>query len=251
MKSESYGAFAYAYDRALGERFFRAARRMVGRVLRSRPEPSRKTHLDLACGTGLMIPFFRSHGYESVGADLSLPMLAVARTRAPRLVASDFRALPFRTAFARITCLYDSLNHLKSRDELAETFAAVRALMSGESLFIFDMNHPDIYPEIWGTKEPFIAEGQGYHLEIATVFRKREATGVALVTGWALLPNGSVAKISERHEQRAYSETDIVSALADAGLAPLEILDFDPYDEKADLRARTVKLFFVCAPSAR
>ena len=52
--SESYGAFAYAYDQALGQRFFRAVRRILARVLDRFPA-KKKTHLDVACGTGLAI----------------------------------------------------------------------------------------------------------------------------------------------------------------------------------------------------
>ena len=243
---ESYGAFAYAYDRALGERFFRSAKRMLTGVLDRYDEPAGKTHLDLACGTGLAMRFFATRGYRSTGIDASMPMLAVARDRVKRLAAADFRALPFRRTFARITCLFDSLNHMKSRDELAAAFRAVRGVMDRESLFIFDMNHPDIYPEVWGMKDPFVASGEDYHLEIATAFRKRDATGPALVTGWARLPSGTVSKISERHEQRAHSERDIVGALMEAGLVPTEVSDFDPYNESDTIEARTVKLFFVC-----
>jgi SAM-dependent methyltransferase len=216
-------------------------------ALSRHPQPIDKTHLDLACGTGLVVAFFRANGYQSTGTDISMPMLAVARGRASRLVAADFRELPFRGTFTRITCLFDSLNHLRSVDELTAVFQAVRRLMRKDSLFLFDMNHPDIYPEVWGMKEPFVAEGEDFHLEIATAYRKRDRVGKALVSGWAKLPSGKV-KISERHEQRAYSQREIVGALADAELEALEILDFDPYNEGAEIEAQTVKLFFVCKP---
>jgi SAM-dependent methyltransferase len=245
LPDSSYGAFAYAYDRALGERFFRAARRMLTRLIDK--YPSRElTHLDLACGTGLAMKFFASRGFVSTGIDASLPMLRMARPRSPRIVAGDFRALPLRATFARVTCLYDSLNHLKSRADLVATFRAVRSVMNEESLFLFDMNHPDIYPEIWGMKDPFIAKGEGYHLEIATSYRPRDATGLALVTGWALLPTGERAKIRERHEQRAYSQREITQSLVEAGLSIVDVLDFDPYNESSTLEAEGVKLFFVC-----
>jgi SAM-dependent methyltransferase len=249
MKSESYGAFAYAYDKALGDRFFRAARPMLADALKRHPVSLDKTHLDLACGTGMTMSFFRANGFQSVGVDASMPMLSVARDRASQLVAADFRALPFKGTFSCVTCLFDSLNHIKTLHELTSTFKAVRALMDSKSLFIFDMNHPDIYPEVWGMKDPFVAEGDDFHLEIATAFRKRDKLGRALVTGWAKLPSGKVAKISERHEQRAYTQREIVSALGEAGLGAEEILDFDPYNEGADIEAQTVKLFFVCRVS--
>jgi SAM-dependent methyltransferase len=241
----AYGAFAYAYDKALGERFFRSARRMLSDILERYPSSDR-THLDVACGTGLALEFFASKGWRSVGIDASLPMIAVARRRAGSLVAGDFCALPLRGTFARITCLYDSLNHLKSRADLVAAFRSVRRVMGRESLFLFDMNHPDIYPEIWGMKEPFIASGPDYHLEIATAFRRRDGIGRAFVTGWALMPRGIRVEIRETHEQRAYSEREIIESLGDAGLAPVEILDFDPYNEADELQAGGVKFFFVC-----
>ena len=245
MKSEPYGAFAYAYDRALGERFFHAARKILTRLLARYPTET-KTHLDVACGTGLAVDFFTSRGYHSIGIDASLPMLAVARSRRIHLVAGDFHKFPFRGTFSRITCLYDSFNHIKDRADLTSAFRAVRGVMNRDSLFFFDMNHPEVYPEVWGMKEPYIATGPDFHLEIATAFRKRDATGLALVTGWALLPDGTRAEISERHEQHAWNEDEITSSLGEAGIDIVDVLDFDPYDEAATMDAAGVKLFFVC-----
>lgn len=246
MRIESYEAFAYAYDKGLGERFFRAARRILEELLTRFPTRKR-THLDVACGTGLALEFFRTRGWKSVGVDASIPMLRMARLRGAPVIAGDFRQLPLRTTFARITCLYDSFNHMKEREDLVTAFRSVASLMDHDSLFFFDMNHPDIYPEIWGMKEPFIARGQDFHLELATAYRRRDKTGLALVTGWAVLPTGGRVEIHERHEQRAYSEREIVDAVEEAGLTVVEVLDFDPYDEAETLEAGGVKLFFVCA----
>ncbi|MEO8034215.1 MAG: class I SAM-dependent methyltransferase, partial [Acidobacteriota bacterium] len=177
--SEAYAAFAYAYDHALGFRFHNSVRRLLAHANETYPSTA-KTHLDVACGTGLTVAFYESLGWRSVGVDASLPMLEVARTRGRQLVAGDYRALPFRNTFSRITCLYDSFNHLKDCTELASAFRSVAGLMDASSLFLFDMNHPDIYPEVWGTTEPFVATGERYHLEIATTFRKRELLGHAV-----------------------------------------------------------------------
>jgi SAM-dependent methyltransferase len=244
-KSSAYGAFAYAYDQALGERFFRSARRLLASLLDRYPEIDR-THLDLACGTGLATEFFASRGWKSVGLDASLPMLRVATTRVKRVVAADFRALPLRGTFTRITCLYDSLNHVKNRADLVAVFRGVQRVMSERSLFFFDMNHPDIYPAVWGMKEPFVASGPNFHLEMATAYRRRDSIGLALISGWAMLPSGQRIEISERQEQRAYSEREIIDSLGEAELIPIEVIDFDPFKDAADVGAKGVKLFFVC-----
>jgi SAM-dependent methyltransferase len=243
--TESYGAFAYAYDQALGRSFFQAVRRVVEEALEKYPAGTR-THLDVACGTGLAVEMFQRLGYRSVGLDASLPMLGVARRRARHLVAADFRALPFAGTFERITCLYDSLNHLKQRDELTAAFRAVRGVMDASSLFLFDMNHPDVYPAVWGMRDPYISTGVDHHLEIATKYRKRERIGYGLVTGWAKLADGRRVEIRETHEQRAWQEHEILDCLREGGLEPVEINGFDPFQELGAIDAETVKLFFVC-----
>lgn len=243
MSDEAYGAFAYAYDKALGQRFFKAVQRLLDDVLARYPTPKR-THLDLACGTGLALEAFRKRGWKSVGVDASVPMLEIARKRAKRVVAGDLRALPLRGRFARITCLYDSLNHMLERDDLVAAFRSIRSVMDDDSLFFFDVNHPEIYPEVWGMSDPFIAAARDYRLEIATSYRKREKLGRAIVTGWAQIDGKRIA-IDEHHLQRSYSEKEIVKALAEAHLEPVEVRDFDPYGEASAIEAQTVKLFFV------
>jgi SAM-dependent methyltransferase len=246
-ESEAYGAFAYAYDRALGERFFRAAKRMLDDVLAQYPTPKR-SHLDLACGTGMVVDYFRKRGWRSTGVDASVAMLEMARARSSRLVAGDFRALPLRGRFSRVTCLYDSLNHLLDANDLTAAFRSVRALLEHDSLFLFDVNHPEIYPEVWGISDPFVAKGKDYHLEIATTYRSREKIGRAMVTGWAEV-GGKRVEIREQHRQRAYSEREITKALADAQLGVVDVIDFDPYGEADAVDAQTVKLFFVVRPA--
>jgi len=241
VNHEAYGAFAYAYDQALGQRFFRAVRKLLTAILDRYPAEER-THLDLACGTGLVSRFFGERGFKTTAVDLSLPMLSIARRRATRAVAADIRALPFRGAFGRITCLYDSLNHLRELEDLRASVASAAACMSPHSLFIFDINDPEIYPAVWGMDEPFLAEGDDFCLEIATTFRPRTRVGHARVRGWARAGGGRV-EIDERHEQRAWTREEIIGVLAGASLEPLEVIDFDPYHE-----GRRVKLLFVCRP---
>lgn len=185
------------------------------------------------------MPFFEQQGFVSTGIDLSLPMLEIARRRTSRLIAGDARALPLRGTFGMITSLYDSLNHL---EELDLVFDEVRGRMDPQSLFIFDMNDPEVYPDIWGMVEPFVADGPDFHLEIATKFDGRSMQGHALVRGWAML-DGRRIEIEERHRQHAYTREQIERALDAASLSPVEVIDFDPFGED-----RRVKLFFVCRP---
>ena len=206
MIDQPYGAFAYAYDKALGERYFRAIRRMLDDALERFPALPARTHLDVACGTGLAMRHFARRGFVSTGIDNSMPMLRMAHGRAPRLVAADMRALPLVRPFSLVTCLYDALNHMLDRAELVAAFREIARVMDDGALFVFDMNHPDIYPIVWGMKEPFLEEGDDFSLEIATSWHPRRRMGRALCRGWRRLPGGERVEIRERHDQRSYSE---------------------------------------------
>jgi dTDP-3-amino-3,6-dideoxy-alpha-D-glucopyranose N,N-dimethyltransferase/dTDP-3-amino-3,4,6-trideoxy-alpha-D-glucopyranose N,N-dimethyltransferase/N-methyltransferase len=242
---DSYGAFAYAYDQSLGQSFFSAVRRVLDDVLYKYPSRA-KTLLDVACGTGLALEHLGKHGFRSIGVDASLSMLSIARRRSARLIACDLRALPLRRKFARITCLYDSLNHMLTRDDLVAAFASLRGVMDAGSLLLFDMNHPDIYPAVWGMRDPYVSSGKHHHLEIATTYRRRARRGYGRVTGWATLPDGERVKICESHEQFAWNRAEIEEALAAARLSVVEVIDFDPFEEIGELKTRGVKMFFVC-----
>lgn len=240
--TEAYDAFAYAYDQALGKRFFNAVKRLLTELL-ARHSVDARTHLDLACGTGLAMQYFLQRGWSSTGIDASLPMLNVARRRARRLVAADLVRLPLRSSFGCITSLYDSLNHLSDTGELEIALREARAHMDAGSLLIFDINHPDIYPRVWGMDEPFVSSGPQHHLELATSFSRRTQTARGRARGWADV-RGKRVPIDEVHEQRVFSLDDVHSALGRARLRCLEVVDFDPFREER--REEKVKVVFVC-----
>jgi SAM-dependent methyltransferase len=246
VDAESYGAFAYAYDSALGIPFFAVLRPHLERLLQ-RYEPAGR-HLDLACGTGKALHFFSERGFRSTGVDVSMPMLQLSRSAEVasnvHVVAGDVRTLPFRGTFDLLTSFYDSLNHLLTKDDLLDGFRAARRLMHPRSLFWFDMNHPRAYTEVWSIEEPFVSEGEDYRLQIETWFDRNSKLATGEVTGWRQLGDERI-EINETHLQRSYSEREVRTLLRQAGLRVVEMFGFNPFDEGS----RTLmKMFFVVAP---
>jgi SAM-dependent methyltransferase len=237
--SEAYGAFAFAYDPALGERFFSAIEPLLEAILRGLPAGGR--HLDVACGSGLAARWFQSRGFRSIGLDASLSMLGIARTRVENLVAADMRGMPFRGTFQVASSLYDSLNHLLSRRDLAATFGEVARCLAPGGTFLFDVNHPGIYPRVWGALEPYESSSADHHLAIHTRWSAAMRRGDARVQGWAITGRGLI-QIDERRRQRAWTERELRAALEKEGLDVTEVLPFDPFDEGGDT---PVKIVFV------
>jgi hypothetical protein len=158
------------------------------------------------------------------------------------VAAGDFRALPLRATFSRITCLYDSLNHAKSREDLVAAFRGMRRVMTRDSLALFDVNHPSAYSDVWAAPEPYLSRGADHRLELATMFRRRDSLARARVKGWAVY-NGRRVAIDEKREQRAWSERQVVAAFRSAGLETVERIEFNPF-HKEDVRP--IKILFVC-----
>lgn len=242
--ADSYEAFALAYDQALGQAFHA--------VIADRLEeldakfPGRGTrHLDVACGTGLLLDWGRRRGWRSIGVDASAAMIRLARTRGSRLALGDMRLLPFRERFDTVTCVYDSLNHLLEADELRATFSSIHGVLSREGMLWFDVNHPEAYPRVWGSDDPFEAEGDDWRLQIETSWDRRRRLASAHVTGHAVL-SGHRVEIDETHFQRPWSERDIRRTLAAVGLEVVWTRRFEPFGRGGEVDG--LKVLYAARP---
>ncbi len=71
--------------------------------------------LDVACGTGGHIPFFRKH-YTVEGLDLDDQMLTIARKRNPEVIfhQADMVNFDLGHSFDVIVCLFSSISYVKT-----------------------------------------------------------------------------------------------------------------------------------------
>ena len=109
--------------------------------------PRRQRVLDLCCGTGDMSFLAESRAERVVGADFTLPMLAVARRRArsegrrARFVAADALRLPFPDGiFDAVTVGYGLRNVADPPAALSEMR---RVLAPGGRAVVLDFGKPD------------------------------------------------------------------------------------------------------------
>jgi demethylmenaquinone methyltransferase/2-methoxy-6-polyprenyl-1,4-benzoquinol methylase len=103
--------------------------------------PAGSLVVDVACGTGDFCRELEAANYRAVGADLSMGMLAKARTSAPLLQADALRT-PFRDgAFAGTTCGF-ALRNVIDIGALLEEFA--RLLRPGGRMAVLEVAEPDV-----------------------------------------------------------------------------------------------------------
>jgi SAM-dependent methyltransferase len=119
--------------------------------------------VEIGCGTGRVLTPLARDGHGVLGVDLLPSMLAAARARIgrlperargrARLLRADMRSLPLSPAFRvpLVVCPFNAFQHLYTRDDVAASLAAVRALLSPTGHFAFDVLNPDLK---WLTRSP-------------------------------------------------------------------------------------------------
>jgi SAM-dependent methyltransferase len=90
--------------------------------------------LDLACGTGLVLPDLAARGWKPVGIDLSAPMLSEVTARGVGLVRARAEALPLRPRVAALVTCGMGFHWMPADAALAEM---ARVLVPGGVVALF------------------------------------------------------------------------------------------------------------------
>lgn len=98
--------------------------------------------LDICCGTGNVAGLLQKRGYNITGLDGSKLMLDYAKENAPAadFIQTDARNFNLGRKFNAVTCLFDSLNHMLSEDDVLMVFKNVYEHLEENGIFVFDVN---------------------------------------------------------------------------------------------------------------
>ncbi len=186
-----------------------------------------RTMLDVCCGTGTMCEMLTDEGFELSGFDLSPGMIEVARAKAKRkkldIIYEVFDAAEadmgetYDAAFS----FFDSLNNIVDPARLQMAFNRVYAHLNPGGSFIFDMNAAYAFEQHMFDQVNMRANAK---LQYKWVGDYDPETRLITVT-MRFWYRGE--EFTETHRQRAYSEKEIRSMLAQAGFE--EVRAFTSY----------------------
>ena len=119
-----YRRFAQYYDLLHSDKDYRREVARLVMLIRRFKLSSGRDLLDVACGTGRHLSFFKRR-FRCVGVDLHPAMLRVARSKVPgvRFVRGDMRSFRLGTRFDVVTCLYSSITYVRTVPKLRSTIA--------------------------------------------------------------------------------------------------------------------------------
>jgi len=225
-----YGQSARIYDLLYvgsGIKDYPAESAELDRIIRE-TNPTARTLLDVACGTGAHLVELR-RWYSVQGVDLSPAMLAVARGRLPGvpLAEADMRTLDLGQSFDAVTCLFSSIGYITDPSDMRSAIAHIAAHVAPGGVLILD---GWVRPEHWreGIRpEPDIAQDDEV-LVVRLSFSRRAGNITQLDMHHLVQTSAGIEYFVESHRLALTKTEDYVAAVEVAGLAARVIPDYMP-----------------------
>ena len=101
--------------------------------------PGAKTLLDVGCGTGKHLEFL-SQKFQAQGLDLNADLLNIARQRCPEVDfhQSDMANFSLGTTFDVVTCLFSSIGHVKTVENMYSAIACMSKHLNPHGVILME-----------------------------------------------------------------------------------------------------------------
>ena len=209
--------------------------------------------LDLGCGTGRMTNLLARRGYDMTGVDYSPEMLDVARARAEKegvhnilWLCQDMTEFELYGTVEAVVSTLDCINHITDKAALSKCFSLVHNYLSPDGLFLFDVNSPYKFEEIYGDRA-YLLEDEKAFCAWQNCYRKKSGLCDFYITLFEKQKDGSYLRREEWQREKMYTEKTLRTLLAAAGFEVLSVaggLDGHPPkkdDERLYFTARCIK----------
>jgi SAM-dependent methyltransferase len=210
-------ALPHLYDALYGYKDYAAESARLTELIRAR-NPSARTLLDVACGTGKHLELLRGD-FRVEGVDVDEGLLAIARDRLGSLPlhTADMRDLDLGRRFDAVTCLFSAIGHVADADELDAAIASMaRHLEPGGVLIV----EPWLEPHVWQAGRLHLLTVDEPELKIARVTVPGRVEDVAIVDFHYLVATpAGVQSIRERQELALFTSDTYRAAFVRARLA--------------------------------
>ncbi|WP_078379628.1 class I SAM-dependent DNA methyltransferase [Sutcliffiella halmapala] len=143
----AYGQFAFIYDHLMEDVPYDQWVTFV-KTVKEKYHPTKDSYtvVDVGCGTGELAIRFAKEGWNVAGVDLSESMLAVAHEKSAKAglaipyYEQNMTELDGFSGADCITIFCDSLNYLRTIEEVQQTFKAVYDQLDNDGIILFDVH---------------------------------------------------------------------------------------------------------------
>ena len=188
-----------------------------------------KRVLNIACGTGSIDVLLARRGYEMSGIDLALEMLTWAKEKAKRqginltLWQQDMKQLTVAKPYDAALCLYDSINYMKTEEELETAFKKVSEALIPNGMFIFDVTTEHNIVKHFH-RQTFAENHETFSYIWKNMYFHKENVCKTILT-FFLKENDCYRKYDELHIQKIFSVHQVKNLLEQTGFKLLSSFD--------------------------
>ncbi|MCQ2456671.1 MAG: class I SAM-dependent methyltransferase [Clostridia bacterium] len=219
-----YSALAEAYDRLNVDVDYKKWADFLEKCFEKHMGKKPELVLDLGCGTGSMTLELARRGYDMTGLDISPDMLSRAYGRAAGegvtgvlFLEGDMCDFELYGTMGAIVCCLDGVNHITDSEELARCFGLVHNYLDPDGLFIFDVNTPYKFKNVYADND-YVLEEDG----AVCVWQNRLSDGGETCDfRLTVFERGSDGRYSRRDgvvSERCYGKEELFGMLLNAGL---------------------------------
>ena len=247
MGCEGYGALARVYDRLNADLDYEAWADFIEASFRQYLPSKPELVLDLACGTGTMTRTLSARGYDMIGVDGSADMLSEAYSRGTGegkilYLCQDMRAFElYGTVGAVVSCL-DSINYLLTEEDLLATFSGVHNYLDPDGLFLFDVNSPYKFAEIYGNHAYVLEDETPEGGAIYCGWQNEYDAESGICDFWLSIfeesEDGQYSRSDEHQRERCYSIDTLRALLEQAGFEWLGVFGDFEFSTPTDVTER-------------
>ena len=228
---DSYGEFAYVYDRLINQDYCAIADKIENIFRRNGVKP--ELVLDLACGTGSLTIELAKRGYDMIGIDMSEEMLSVAYEKAVdypdiRFLCQDMTDFELYGTVDAIVCTLDAVNYITDKRDLKRLFKLVHNYLNPGGLFIFDINTVHKLKNVLGNNT-FVYDEDGVFYTWENCFNSKNNISEQMLT-FFVEDGDAYNRFDEQHIQRGYTEYELRDYMENCGLAFVEKVNWQKHD---------------------
>ncbi len=221
---QAYGKFAYVYDQLMRDVGYDGWAKYLSYLL-----GDAKTVIECGCGTGELTMRLAKMGFIITGLDISEDMLGVASDKLRKrglmvpLIRMDMAEFLVHNPADAILCACDGVNYLTSVNRAKAFFSSsFRALKPGGTL-LFDISTRYKLERIIGNNTFASDEGDAAYIWENSYDGARSLCEMRLA--FFSRKGRLYERFEETHVQRAHTEQELRTALAETGFAYVRVYD--------------------------
>lgn len=242
----AYQEFAHIYDHLMIDTPYHEWETFLNEAASNFNAPGKKL-LDIGCGTGEFTILCAKKGYEVTGVDLSSDMLTIARAKADEanvhisFFQQDMVDIDLSIDYDLAVIFCDSLNYLKNKDQVLQTFKKIYEHLHHHGLLLFDVHSLFKINQLFKNHDfSYNDEDMSYIWEC---FEGPQPNSVYHdLTFFVRQSSGLYKKFEETHLQTTWSVEEYIEMLHQVGF---ELLRINADFSNEDVNDSSERIFFV------